>query len=715
MNSTHNDGGEKSPQSKRRTQMSKNMMRTLQLAVVGAILGLASAAEAASLIVAGSPTYDPATNTGLKDGTVLYAPGWGVNNSGTAVGFANKYVSGTQKGDRAVRWDASGTAATELGNLGTGSSGSTYTHAYAVNDAGTAVGVAYRYVSGTNKGYRAVRWDASGTAIELGNLGTDNSGSTGADAYAVNNAGTVVGSAEKYIGGTNKGQRAVRWDASGTAATELGDLGTNSSGYTTARAYAVNDAGTAVGSANKYVSGTNKGDRAVRWDGSGTAATELGNLGTDSSGVTFVQAVAVNAAGTAVGRGNKYVSGTANGTRAVRWDASGTVAIELGDLGTSSSGGTNAEATAVNAAGTAVGYATKFVSGTSKGSRAVRWDASGTAATELANLGTNSSGSTYAVAYAVNDAGTAVGSTEKYISGTSVGYRAVIWLPDTSAIDLNDLGVASVPAGGAWTLITAKALSADGWVAGEGAFDPDAAGPLVGYKRLWVAQVGLGGTWTKSTGGTWGRGLNWSTGTPAMQVGNATFNLNSAYAVALDRDELTKSMAVNAGTVTLDFNGHTLATESGLSIANGATLKGAGTILSDIINAGTLAPGTLNINGDLTNTNTLEFEITALSSHDEINVSDAFNAGGSIVVKLLDGYTPEKGDSFNLMSFGSITDNGFVFDFSQAGLSAGLEWDTATFATTGSISVVPEPNMLVMLITGIAGVLTYAWRKLKKD
>jgi hypothetical protein len=508
----------------------------------------------------------------------------------------------------------------------------------------------------------------------------------------------------------------VRWDASGTSATELGNLGTDNNGETLAEALAVNNSGTAVGISLKYITYSNKGERAVRWDASGTTATELGNLGTNSSGHAETYAYAVNDSGMAVGCSEKYdVSGSYVGISAVRWDASGTAATELGNLGTNSSGSTTAVCYAVNDAGTAVGNSYKFFNGGYMGDRAVRWDASGTAATELGILGTDSSGKTYATAYAVNVVGTAVGYSEKYdVSGSNKGSRAVIWLPDASAIDLNDLGVAPVPAGGTWTLTTAKAISADGWVSGEGTFDPDGNGPLAGYTRLWVAQVGLGGTWNNVASGTWGRGPNWSTGTPAMQVGNATFNLNLAYTVALDRDELTKNIAINAGTVTIDFNSHTLTTESGLNISNGATLKGTGTLISDITNAGIIAPGnspgTLNINGSLTNSNTLEFEIAGLSSHDNINVSGAFSAAGTIVVKLLDGYTPADGDIFNLMTFGSFADSGYVFDFFQAGLPGDLRWDTANFASTGSISVVPEPGTLMLLGTAGLGLLIYVWR-----
>jgi len=317
----------------------------------------------------------------------------------------------------------------------------------------------------------------------------------------------------------------------------------------------------------------------------------------------------VNNSGTAVGSSYKYDSGSSMGLRAVRWDASGTAA-ELGYLGLSTSNSTNAVAVAVNDAGRAVGNSEKYDSGISAGRRAVRWDDSGIAATELDNLGTDGSGVTTAYAYAVNDAGTAVGYAQKYdLSGSYLGDRAVIWLPNTSAIDLNTLGVAPVSGGGTWTLTTARALSADGWVAGSGTFVPDGMGTPDGYVRHWVAQVGLGGTWTNAAGGTWGRGPNWSTGTPAMQVGNATFNLDSAYTVALDRNELTQTIAINAGTVTINFNGHTLATESGLSIAGGATLKGDGSIVSDIINAGTLelAPSsTLTCAGNISGGGVLE-------------------------------------------------------------------------------------------------------------
>jgi hypothetical protein len=164
------------------------------------------------------------------------------------VGWAYKYVSGNWKGSGAVRWDASGTAATELRSPWTTSSGGSYAYANFINDAGIAVGRADKYISDVNMGVRAVRWDASGTdGTELGDLGTDASGLTYAFIYVINNSGTAVGLADKYVSGVLMGARAVRWDASSTAATELGNLGTDPSGYSSCYASVINEAGTTVG------------------------------------------------------------------------------------------------------------------------------------------------------------------------------------------------------------------------------------------------------------------------------------------------------------------------------------------------------------------------------------------------------------------------------------------------------------------------------------
>lgn len=556
--------------------------------VVAFIVFTLPVAQATTLLLTGSPGYDQEAATGYRDGSIPLLPGSPVNNSGTAVGMSLHYDSGNYVGFRAVRWGADGSGATELGHLGLSVNGSTSSVAVAINEAGVAVGHSQKHTPGSSLDHRAIRWDSSGTvATELGHLGLSLRGDTNARAQDINGAGTAVGYASKYISGIQFGTRAVRWDGTVTTATELGTLGANSSGGALAIANAVNEVGTAVGYSQKYVSGTPLGDRAVRWDGAGTVATELGNLGVSATGYTQARAYAVNKTGTAVGISEKYINGVRVGESAVRWEGSGVEAAELIGL----SDGASSFAYDVNEAGTAVGLSFKSVDGVFVGSRGVRWDGSSNTATELGNLGLSSDGTTSARALAVNDQGVAVGYAQKYINGELVGQRSVLWLPNTQAIDLNDLAVSPSTEVGSWLLTTASAISADGWVAGTGTFTPPEG---TAYTRHWVTQVGLGGEWTDefsgSLDGTWGRGKQWSTGTPATQAGHAEFNIDAEYTVSLDRNESTNSVLIGAGHIILDQKGFTLTAAAGVTIGSGARLESNGTLIGSVVVEGTMAP-----------------------------------------------------------------------------------------------------------------------------
>lgn len=101
-----------------------------------------------------------------------------------------------------------------------------------------------------------------------------------------------------------------------------------------------------------------------------------------------------------------------------------------------------------------------------------------------------------------------------------------------------------VPFGGTWTILHAYAFSSGGWVAGIGSFDPDSGGVQPPELRAWVTQVGLGGEWTDVSGSSTAHGA-----------------------------------------------GFTLAATDGVTIASGATLRGSGAIIGDVIVEGTIAPG----------------------------------------------------------------------------------------------------------------------------
>jgi uncharacterized membrane protein len=223
--------------------------------------------------------------------------------------------------------------------------------------------------------------------------------------------------------------------------------------------------------------------RAVRWGASGTAATELGNLGT-FFGRGHTEARDINDAGTAVGWAHKHDGTLPILPRAVRWNASGTAATELGNLGTSIDIESSAEA--INNAGTAIGEIHQYNSADQLvASHAVRWAASGTA-TELGNLGTDNNGLATAVPQDINNAGIAVGWADKYDeAGTWLGVRAVYWGLDAAAVDLNTL---IDPATG-WMLTDAQAISDTGWIVGSGDFDPDGPGGQDAYQRLFLMHV----------------------------------------------------------------------------------------------------------------------------------------------------------------------------------------------------------------------------------
>jgi hypothetical protein len=387
----------------------------------------------------------------------------------------------------------------------------------AVNDAGTAIGSADRFdSSGSRIDQRTVRWSAT-NSTELDHLATP-----GGVAYSrptgINNSEVAIGAATDSSGTT----RPVRWDGPGTAATlvqtpagfsgatlvdinssgsilGIGSLGGGTrpvrwsptgipnplaelTGYSNTEAYDINDNGAVVGRA---FNGFN--DRAVRWDASGTI-TELGHLGLSGEGTTTVFPSALNSAGTAVGYAFKHdAQGIYQGTVPVRWDASGAAAIEL-ETGPTSTGMRFGDARAINDDGVVVGYANNPPSSPTDeiGPRAARWTSSGTAVTLLGTLGTAPNGEGLSDALAINSSGLIVGTATKFNAANELSeFRAVYWRDDVEPIDLNSL----IDPESGWLLTHAYAVSDTGWIAGDGLFDPDGPGGQDAYGRHFLLQL----------------------------------------------------------------------------------------------------------------------------------------------------------------------------------------------------------------------------------
>lgn len=443
--------------------------------------------------VTAGPAYDSQLNSGYLPSFIApnniapYGSGAGVGD-GVAFVTAIQYVEGSGKGLRPLTWDAPGNPPVELGNLGLSQVSVTTLQATGINGKNMVIGFAQKFDGASYLGMRAVHWaPGSSSAIELGVMGMLNMGYTESFANALNDAGIVVGTSRKYKIGAPvwAGYRAVRWDASGVA-TELGNLGTDSSGWADCAAFSISNSGIAVGYAEKYDGPfqIKRGLRAVRWDANGTAAIELANLGDSAA------AYAVNDAGDVVGSANKMESGKGKGKRAVRWSLSGSI-LELGHLGTDATGTTQSVAYGINANGVCIGFAQKYDNGIDKGSRAVRWTADGSV-DELANLGVDANSATTTHAWSLNRAGDVVGYADEYdVSGRPLGRKAMWWPASGAAVKLDSL---LAPGTGWLTLTEARGISDSNWITGIGEFDPDGTGGQGAYTRAFLLQIPEPGT-----------------------------------------------------------------------------------------------------------------------------------------------------------------------------------------------------------------------------
>ena len=437
---------------------------SLKCLLVFATLVVGGARAGGAVPVYGGPASDATYNGGHSNGVSS------MTGIGAAVGLSDRRIAGGALSTRAVRWDSLGNFV-EL-TTGVAPSGSAGSIVNAINSSGTAVG--YSTYPGAQR-VRAARWDASGgltvldspfdTSLDIGN------------AKAVSDDGTVVGSVEKYNGsGSSLGDFAVRWNAGTTTPLPLGVPSGGFGSY----ALAINHSGaTAVGFYTQSQGGMD--GLPVRWNASGDP-TALGSINPPGAIGYGTVVHAVNDAGTAVGTSLKKNSSISRdvGYRAVRWDSSGTAATELQGLGVATDGSSFGSAVAINNAGTAVGIARKYDSfGASLGDRAVRWEAGSTAAVELGlPTGYISSG-----ASAINSMGIVAGNSTN--DGNVPGFpisAATIWFPDGTPLNLNTL----IDPSSGWNLETCVGISDDGWVSGNGFFKPPGEGS---YARGFLIHV----------------------------------------------------------------------------------------------------------------------------------------------------------------------------------------------------------------------------------
>jgi hypothetical protein len=127
---------------------------------------------------------------------------------------------------------------------------------------------------------------------------------------------------------------------------------------------------------------------------------------------------------------------------------------------------------------------------------------------------------------------------------------------------------------------------------------------------------------------------------------------------------LAGSSLVNPGTID-EVGGGSFTLPSGTTLDNTGTVEGSGTIIANVTNEGTVAPGGPGTAGLLTimggfsqsaaGTLAIKLGGTGTGMSDQLAVTGAATLGGTLAVTRLGGFTPAHDDTFRVMTFGSST------------------------------------------------------------
>jgi autotransporter-associated beta strand protein len=251
----------------------------------------------------------------------------------------------------------------------------------------------------------------------------------------------------------------------------------------------------------------------------------------------------------------------------------------------------------------------------------------------------------------------------------------------TFAIDDSGRGVTVGPAGGTFEVDSSKTLTIANVIAGTGALSKSGSGTLT----LTAANL-YSGTTHVQTG-------------PLVLSGSGSIANSSAISVA-------------AG-ATLDIIG---ASGGQYALASGQTLTGGGSVLGNLvvadgatISAGN-SPGKLTITGSYDQNGTMLVDLWGenqgtASGYDWIDVAGTAQLQGLLKPVFDNGFLPQTGDAFRILTANSITiDGNLQIDSSAASLAPAQYWkytivDISAGRQALELSVaVPEPATLSLLL-----------------
>ena len=273
--------------------------------------------------------------------------------------------------------------------------------------------------------------------------------------------------------------------------------------------------------------------------------------------------------------------------------------------------------------------------------------------------------------------------------------------------------------GGA-TLNNAGALNIDQFIALQNSGTLNNTGALRNDGIIYHASGSLTNTGTLE---------NWGTvqAFPGVTLTNAGTLTN--YGTITDMPEYTRATYVQTAGQTMILSPNFIL---GSVQINGGALSGIGTITSDVIigSAARVDPGimaqtgytgALIVNGTFSSSGNLIFDVagqgTGLFDVLDINGNAVFNSG-NIAFNFIDGFSASAGNYWDFLLADTIT-GWDTLSFTFNGLGDGLGWEFDPLANggerllitaNGGAAPVPEPSILLLFGSGLAGLGGFAWR-----
>ena len=144
----------------------------------------------------------------------------------------------------------------------------------------------------------------------------------------------------------------------------------------------------------------------------------------------------------------------------------------------------------------------------------------------------------------------------------------------------------------------------------------------------------------------------------------------------------------NGENAVIDLGNGTLDPGDTLNLAIGDSLIGSGTLAANLVNAGTVSPGEspggITVQGDYTQSadGILDIELsgtTAGTQYDQLTVTGTASMAGTLNVSLIDGFIPQVGNSFTILSYSM-----HLGEFPTLNLPEGYQWGYE-YTTSGVI------------------------------